>query len=341
MNNMALLANEQFATVCSDENCAILPWLQSINQQLLAAYQSQRLPHAINFVGPQYLGKLQFARQFARRLLCTSPAEEFACGQCKSCLLCAAGTHPDWLNIEPEAVGKVLKIDTIRFLQSRFQQTAQQGDKKIAIVGPAEQMNENAANALLKILEEPPADTYFILLTHHSSKLLPTIRSRCQRISFSIPAEQAILNWLGDGYPKASVQSAMRLGRGLPMRVKEILDTDLDIDSEWDMLASLFSGAASAQDLSAKIDKEQLPGFLENLLRLISDCAKKNQAVEEASALGRSSDPLFAQLTTKALQGMYREVATAKLALAQNAHPKLLLESVLLSCLGIYRKFNS
>lgn len=335
---MALAATEQVQSVCSDASRALLPWHDTINQQIMASYDSGKLPHALNLVGPEFIGKRHYAQQLARALLCTSPQQGLACGKCKSCLLCEAGTHPDLMHIAPEATGKALKVDTIRYLQYKFQQTAQQGDKKIAVIGPAEAMNENAANALLKLLEEPPQDTYFILLTHHASKLLPTITSRCQRVSFAVPAESIVLAWLGEQYAADDVAAAMRDGRGLPLRVKAILDAHLDIAFELDAIESLFAGKLSAQELAGRIDASQLVPFLDSLMQLVNRCMKNEQHVGTTPI---KTVPALVSLPGDALQRIYQQLADAKRALSHNANPRLLTEALLLQCVGIHGEFNS
>ena len=141
---MASNNNEQLTAICCDGPRGFRPWHKAEAAHLVSAYQEQRLPHALILVGPQYVEKTHFAREFAQFLLCLSPLNGVACSQCKSCQLCIAGTHPDWINVEPEEPRKVLRVDTIRQVQTRLQQTAQQGGNEVCVISPAEQMNENA-----------------------------------------------------------------------------------------------------------------------------------------------------------------------------------------------------
>ncbi|MDA8693957.1 DNA polymerase III subunit delta' [Pseudomonadales bacterium] len=330
-------SNEQFKSICTEASRAFRPWHKAEAEHLSLAYQEQRLPHALIFVGPQYVEKTHFAREFAQFLLCTSPVDGVACSKCKSCQLCMAGSHPDWLNIEPEEPRKVLRVDTIRQVQARLQQTAQQGGNKVCVISPAEQMNENAANALLKILEEPPANTYFLLVAHHASEILPTIISRCQRLSFAIPPRQEIINWLSDDFANDKIQQALEKGRGFPGRVYELLNGGIDAQSDESLLASFFAGQETAQSVAKNIDSAQLPDFLDSFLRLISHSLKSGQDGTVAAA----NNSVLSQLSACELHQIYDCVAAAKVALAQNANPRLLLESLLLQCFAIYSKFNS
>jgi DNA polymerase III subunit delta' len=164
-------------------NTAIYPWQHTLYQHLNHALHHQRLPHALLFCGPPGMGKAHLAQQFAHLLLCSS-ATTFPCGTCKTCLLLKAGNHPDLKIIEAEAPGKQIKIDTIRELANFCALTSNYGRWQVIIINPAEAMNQNAANSLLKLLEEPPLATILMLISHHPARLLPTIRSRCQRFDF-------------------------------------------------------------------------------------------------------------------------------------------------------------
>ncbi len=126
---------------------------------------------------------LDVAQTFAQALLCTKPNEGSACGLCKSCLLISAQTHPDYLVLTTTG------IDVIRSVIDFCEQTPQCGDKKIIIIPNTHQMNISASNALLKTLEEPPGNSYFLLLTDVPAALPATLRSRCQliRLPLSMP----------------------------------------------------------------------------------------------------------------------------------------------------------
>ncbi len=129
-------------------------------------------------------------------LLCLSPMEGVACGRCRGCQLLNVDTHPDLLRVFPEAEGKQIKVDQIRAIGKFVDQTAQQGGYKIILLGPAESMNINAANALLKNLEEPAGNTVFILTSYQGSRVLPTIRSRCSAVNLFAPSDEDALSWL-------------------------------------------------------------------------------------------------------------------------------------------------
>jgi len=183
----------------------ILPWHHALWQQTLHRWQQDRLPHALLLAGPQGMGKGLFAKRLTATLLCEKPLETGqSCGQCKGCQLLLAATHPDLLFVEPAQAGKPITVDQIRELVQFCSLTAHYKGYQIIIIQPAEAMNHNAANSLLKLLEEPPASTLLILITHQPMILLATIRSRCQRLDFSRPAPQLTENWLRNQLPASA-----------------------------------------------------------------------------------------------------------------------------------------
>ena len=152
-----------------------------ILKQLYHAIASDRVAGAYLFVGVANVGKETVALNFAKSINCRT-SDEGACGTCLSCRKADDGNHPDLQIIRPS--GAWIKIDQIRELQKRIIYRPLEGVRKVYILAEAERMNLEAANCLLKTLEEPPADSVLILLTTNLDALLPTIRSRCQIIPF-------------------------------------------------------------------------------------------------------------------------------------------------------------
>ena len=178
-----------------------LPWHAEHWARLQARRQRGAMPHALLLTGPVGLGKRAFAQRFVQGLLCQQPVDGDACGHCRSCLLFAAGTHPDVislsLGLRKDGVQRSeIVVDQIRELSARLAMSSQFGGWQVACIDPADAMNTAAANALLKTLEEPSAQTMLILLADAPWRMPQTIRSRCQRIEFHLPAEAQALAWL-------------------------------------------------------------------------------------------------------------------------------------------------
>lgn len=172
-----------------------------------------RLPHALLFAGPAGVGKREVAEALATRLLCESnPAPHApACGSCASCVMMASGSHPDFRLVQPEAAeeeagggaegekkkaSKQIRIGQVRELESFFHVGGHRGGARVCLIEPAEAMNAVTANSLLKILEEPDASFYFIMVSYRWNLLLPTLLSRARRVMFAAPAEAEARAWL-------------------------------------------------------------------------------------------------------------------------------------------------
>ena len=180
---------------------SIMPWHAEHWMRLHARRMRDALPHALLLCGPAGLGKREFARRFIQGLLCERAIDGEACGDCRSCLLVAAGTHPDLIGLSfglrKDGVQRSeIVVEQIRELSARLAMRSQFGGWQVATIDPADAMNTAAANALLKTLEEPSAQTMLILLADAPWRLPQTIRSRCQRIEFQLPATAEALAWL-------------------------------------------------------------------------------------------------------------------------------------------------
>ncbi|MGE8068468.1 DNA polymerase III subunit delta' [Pseudomonas sp. NPDC089569] len=193
------------------------PWQDSLWQQLAGRAQHA---HAYLLHGPAGIGKRALAERLMASLLCQHPTPVGACGECKSCLLLKAGSHPDNYVLEPEEADKAIKVDQVRDLVSFVVQTAQLGGRKVVLIEPVESMNINAANALLKSLEEPSGDTVLLLVSHQPSRLLPTIKSRCVQQACPLPSEAMSLAWLAGALPDCSQEERgelLTLAAGSPL----------------------------------------------------------------------------------------------------------------------------
>lgn len=204
------------------------PWQQSQWQSLDDLIEGGRLPHALLLSGPEDIGKGQFAKALAARLLCEKPVAGYACGRCKQCLLIAADSHPDLLWITPEEEGKAIRIDPVRELGQFLGKTAFQGGRKVVLISPAEAMNLNAANALLKSLEEPASGSHLILVCHELSRLPATVRSRCRRVTFPMPPNDAVSTWLAQVTGKTEqLSELLSYAAGRPLLALRLLESDL------------------------------------------------------------------------------------------------------------------
>jgi DNA polymerase-3 subunit delta' len=191
------------------------PWNAPFFESLRRA--GARLPHALLIHGARGIGKLALAESIAQLLLCEDDdSARKPCGACEGCRWLRAGSHPDFRRVEPEALAREpaieeeggdapakkgkpsteIRVEQVRELAGFLNLRSHRGRLRVALVHPAEDMNPNAANALLKGLEEPPAGAVFLLVSHRPARLLPTIRSRCVALPVPIPAREKALEWL-------------------------------------------------------------------------------------------------------------------------------------------------
>jgi DNA polymerase-3 subunit delta' len=274
------------------ERLAPLPWQSGLWDQL--AGWRERLPHAVLLHGGRGIGKRHIARAFAQLLLCESPRAAQACGTCASCQLIAADNHPDfrWLvpaadmppraddageaeegseAVEVAAGGKPKKapsreivIDQVRRIGDFLGVSSHRGGRRVVLLAPAEALNGPAANALLKMLEEPPAGAVFVGVSDQVDAVLPTIRSRCVLVRVPAPPWAEALNWLRrQGVEDA--ESRLAEAGGAPMGVVEEETVDerrrLDPAVREALLALLARGAAAtAADIVAVVPREVAVG---------------------------------------------------------------------------------
>lgn len=198
------------------DEATCLTWHGATFVPTLARFDGDRAPHALLVTGPAGIGKYAFAVALARHVLGrgrTLPGELEAV--------------PDFRRVVPEAPGKAIVVDQIRSLID-FVALTSAGGHKFALVDPADALNASAANALLKTLEEPPPRSTIVLVSARPSALLPTIRSRCQRILLRPPAPDTAVAWLEQtGAAAPDIVRALALSRGSPGRAAALIDPDV------------------------------------------------------------------------------------------------------------------
>lgn len=182
-------------------------------QLLQGGLRRNEISHAYIFSGPPGSGQMEMAMAFVQALFCTRGGDD-ACGECLECRKVLHGNHPDLSTVKPD--GATIKIDQIRDLQRIFSYRSESGNPKAYIIDEAEKMTVQAANSLLKFLEDPPSPAVAILLSDNGRALLPTIQSRAQWVPFLPLNPERMLQILADeGYPATLARSAVHLAAGL------------------------------------------------------------------------------------------------------------------------------
>jgi DNA polymerase-3 subunit delta' len=265
-----------------------LPWLHGAQQRLRAALAARRLPHSLLLLSAPGLGAEQLANWTTALALCESLGSR-PCGVCASCRLLRADTHPDSHLVRLEEDASQIKVDQVRDLIESLALKSYRGGYKVAVIEGAESLNANGANAFLKTLEEPTADTVLIIIARPSHRLPATIVSRCLRLTLQPPPREVAIAWLKAQGEAASAtgatadagaaraasaaeqswDAALGLAGGAPLRALEL--NALGIAAlDADMRESLSQLAAGAVDVTLlaerwmKSDPELRITWLEN-----------------------------------------------------------------------------
>jgi DNA polymerase-3 subunit delta' len=204
------------------------PWLRAPFEQILSQYQAGRGHHALLLHSLAGMGDDALIYALTRWLMCQKPQGSKSCGQCRSCQLMQAGTHPDSYVVAPEKGKSSLGIDAIREITEKLYSHAQQGGAKVVWLEDAGLLTEAAANALLKTLEEPPANTWFFLGSREPARLPATLRSRCLYWYLTPPDETFALAWLAReiSLDSAQLRAALRLSSGAPAGALALLQPE-------------------------------------------------------------------------------------------------------------------
>ncbi|MDI3489063.1 MAG: polymerase subunit delta [Thauera sp.] len=340
----------------------IHPWMRPAWTRLVEL--GERLPHALLFVGPPGLGKRELAETLAARLLCDAPrADGHACGQCEPCQWRLSGNHPDLYHVVPaadaaaeagdaesgEAVSKEggkakseqIVIEQIRDLQASLSVTGHHGARRVVVLDPAEAMNVFTANALLKLLEEPPAGCVFLLVSSAPRRLLPTIRSRCQQWPFSRPDVQSLAHWKARAEP--GTEALLAIAGGMPLAAERMAQNgsaallerfvrDIGALQPKDALRLAGQWEAWLKSKEALAAGFGLPELADWMQRWVGDLAalRLGGGVRFFPAQEGVLSSLASRLSVAAVSGCYNEITQIRKVSRHPLNLRLVLEDMLL-----------
>jgi len=325
----------------------LLPWHEDAAAQLRKAWAANRLSHALLLQGAEGVGKQPFAAWLACAVLCdrSEGSTLKCCGECASCALFVAGSHPDLLLVVPEEDKQQISIDQVRAATERLTKTSYRQGYKVAIVDPAHLMTPSAANSVLKTLEEPSPRSLLILITSQASMLLPTVRSRCQKVTIPRPSREQAIEWLREKSGHTIEPALLEFAGGAPLRALAYADGRFDALNEHmqKSLSALLAGRADLTQVAAEWEKDALNERLTWLDLWLSSLARAALAGNDdlITFPGRSAHlPSPPQpLNISGLYGMVDRARALKAQLARTAlQRELAVESWLIALLEVLNR---
>jgi len=316
-----------------------------IKNILQTALRRGRIPNSLLLTGPHGVGKIDVAYLLAKALNCLDKDDD-ACGRCPACSAIDKGTFPDVMHIAPEK--DILKIDQIRDLKEAAYLKPMIGKKRVFIIEQAEKMNHEAANSLLKVLEEPPHFSYIILVTSNLFLLLPTIKSRCQILGFAPISREDIEHCLlAQGVPENRARILSLLVRG---NLKQAMQVDwkevrAQREEAWELFHSFLHGEPPAGFLKEYSGRSRGDGFAEkmfSLLELLASFCRDLLLLTEQGDSRHLLNPDFetrlrdevSSLRPESPLDLWDQIERAHYALQRNVNIKLFTSSMILSAMG-------
>lgn len=325
-----------------------LPWQDEQWQSVSGRLHAGTLPHALLLAGPAGLGKRNFAQRLAQAALCERrDPQGDACGRCRACTLYLAHNHPDLRVIVPPEPGKAILVDQIREAIAFLSQTAQFGGFKVLIIDPAEAMNINAANSLLKTLEEPAPYSLLMLVSARPTRLSATIVSRCQRLAFTVPSRDVARQWLArDGVQQDDLDLLLALSEGAPLRAAELRE-ESTMAARRDVLQGL-EAVSRGQEIGAiaeRLCKHGLQPVLHWVYHCAADILRLHAAGDASAVMNRD---VLAQLAASSLRvappALHRFLLEVERGISltdRPLNPQLQMESLLMTWQALFTAARS
>jgi DNA polymerase III, delta'' subunit len=316
---------------------------ERLKRLLQRAVAEDHIRQGLIFAGPRGVGKQQFALSLAQALNCRRPLNGDACGACDQCIKIAAHEHIDVETIAPD--GQFIKISQMREMAEKGNYRPYDGRRRVYILDDAERLNLNAANSILKVLEEPPETTLLVLVTAKPYALLQTIRSRCQMLSFAPLKAVELEAFLNENYKRPAQENRLlaRLARGSIGRALEI---DLGIYREQRaMMVELIETVIISRDtmklmqaaehLAKKLEREEFERHLDALLVLLADVFHLKLGETAESLTNADIAPRLERIaemaTLEQIADWVERIESVMQGMARNLNRQLAMEEMLLA----------
>ena len=350
---------------------------EEVKQHLTRLLLENKLPHAIMLCGPRGAGKLPLALAFAQMLLCQHPTEDGACGNCSDCHMSALWAHPDlhftfpvykakssdhpisddylqqwreqisrtpyfdtedWLeDIGAENQQVVIYVQESDNLQKKLALKSSQGGRKVVIIWLPERMNEQTGNKLLKLIEEPPVGTHFLLVSQEPDLVLGTIQSRVQRINVPALPEQVISQALQERYtmPQDNANLLAHIAQGSYTEALKRMQRDSEQQQFFDLFVQLMrhSYARRIKEMHlwslavSELGRERQKRMLEYFQQQLRENFIYNFHQPQMNFLGREEENFSTRfapfINERNVVGIMNELSDAQRDIAQNVSPRM------------------
>lgn len=295
------------------------------------------LPHAMLLSGANGVGKLVFAERMVKSLLCINPSGENrqACNNCQGCKTYESGANPDFMKIQLLEGKQQIGIDQIRRLSDFLVFSRSFDAYRVVLINPVEKMNQNAANSLLKSLEEPADNTVIILTATHLSNIIPTIISRSQLLSIPLPTKGQALDWIKPQIPDAKIaEELLELSAGSPLlAIKIDAETLKSKDDFAKDILNILNENSSVTDIAKKWEKYEQSILLDWQLSWVQDILKEklapNRAIKHVDSAKNIQHSLKEKLSKKMHWHLYDKLLSKKQIIHTSVNPLINLESML------------
>ncbi|MHB1676536.1 MAG: DNA polymerase III subunit delta' [Sulfuriferula sp.] len=330
----------------------IYPWQEESALRLLTL--RKHLPHAILLHGRTGLGKFELAQAFVKLLLCENRADSLTqgCGNCPSCHWLALGHHPDLHLLQPSMMEETdeagserkksewINVEQVRQAIDFLHLSSHRNGLRVVLIRPAEAMNAAATNALLKTLEEPPGQALLILISHQSSRLLPTMLSRCHQLGMDLPETGPALLWLAaQGIQDAAL--CLGLAGGSPLLAKTLANEDYQVRRRA-LLADLSAAGQTPVFLMAeryaKLAVAEFSQLLQWLQQWVHDlhCIKAAARAYYHQDFNEQLHSLAARVNLSRLLQLQQRLQRARNVVAHPLNIQMELEDILLEYAGMF-----
>ena len=315
------------------------PWHQKTWQNFIQAREHKQIPHAILLSGEEGIGKFELATRMAKSLICMNPEvnDSAACNNCQSCKTFESGANPDFIQITLLEDKQQIGVDQIRALSEFLNYSRSYNTNRVVILNPAERMNLNAANSLLKSLEEPTAHTVIILVCSNINQLLPTIKSRCQLYSVATPSRVDSIQWLAkyqsdNKNNEIDPELLVDIVGMKPLKAIQLSEEDINNRKHYFQdLKAAIKHQITISEMAKKWEKHDFTHLLNWQIMLLQDNIKSGMANMQSTHIETNANlELTQHLSNEEHWLLYQNLIKQKQFIHTSVNPLMFMENMIM-----------